>query len=90
MKYLLFDFERGNNMPTFKRKKFDLPIPDEVENCITNLENAVLTNSTLFDCYLEELRAFVHFNTDGENGLTEEQGEEIIDYYYRRRYATGD
>lgn len=74
-------------MPTFKRKNFDFPIPDEVENCITNLENAVLTNSTLLDCYLEELRAFVHFNTDGEDGLTEEQGEEIIDYYYRRRYA---
>lgn len=74
-------------MPTFKCKNFDFPIPDEVENCITNLENAVLTNSTLLDCYLEELRAFVHFNTDGEDGLTEEQGEEIIDYYYRRRYA---
>lgn len=77
-------------MPTFKRNNFDFHIPDEVENCITNLENAVLTNSTLLDCYLEELRAFVHFNTDGEDGLTEEQGEEIIDYYYRRRYATDD
>lgn len=77
-------------MSTFIRKKFDFPIPDEVENCINNLENAVLTNSTLIDCYLEELRAFVHFNTDGEDGVTEEQGEEIIDYYYRRRYATND
>lgn len=76
-------------MPTFMRKNFDFHIPDEVENCITNLENAVLTNSTLLDCYLEELRAFVHFNTDGEEGMTEEQGEEIIDYYYRRRYASG-
>lgn len=75
-------------MSTFIRKKFDFHIPNEVENCITNLENAVLTNSTLLDCYLEELRAFVHFNTDGEEGLTEEQGEEIIDYYYRRKYAT--
>ena len=77
-------------MSTFIRKKFDFHIPNEVENCINNLENAVLTNSTLLDCYLEELRAFVHFNTDSEEGLTEEQGEEIIDYYYRRRYTTDD
>lgn len=77
-------------MANFKRKHFDFPIPNEVEKCITNLENAVLTDSTLLDCYLEELRAFVHFNTDGEDGLTEEQGEEIIDYYYRRKYARND
>ncbi len=71
---------------TFIRKKFDFPVPDEVETAITNLENAVLTNSTLFDCYLEEFRAVVHWNTGGDKGLTEEQGEELIDYYYRRRY----
>lgn len=80
---------KTNNI-VFNRKKFDFPIPDEVETCITNLENAVLTNSTLLDCYLEELRAFVHFNTGGEDGLTEEQGEELIDYYYRRKYAIND
>lgn len=77
----------SENNAVFYRKKFDFRIPEEVETCITNLENAVLTNSTLLDCYLEELRAFVHFNTDGEEGLTEEQGEEIIDYYYRRKYT---
>ncbi len=70
----------------FIRKKFDFSVPDEVETAITNLENAVLTNSTLFDCYLEEFRAVVHWNTGGDEGLTEEQGEEPIDYYYRRRY----
>lgn len=77
-------------MPKFIRKNFDFPIPDEVEEWITSLENAVLTDSTLLDCYLEELRAFVHFNTGGDGGLTEEQGEEIIDYYYRRRYVGDD
>ena len=76
--------------PIFNRKRFDFPIPREVETAIDNLENAVLTSSTLLDCYLEELRAFVHFNTDGEEGMTEEQGEEIIDYYYRRKYARND
>lgn len=70
----------------FKRKKFDFSIPAEVENCIDNLENAVLTNK-LVDCYIEEFRAYVHFNTGGEDGLTEEQGEELIDYYYRWRFA---
>ncbi len=73
----------------FKRKQFDFPIPEEVETAINNLEKSVLTNS-LVDCYIEEFRAFVHFNTGGEDGLTEEQGEELIDYYYRRRYADDD
>ena len=80
----------NNNNAVFKRKHFDFLLPQEVETAIDNLENAVLTNSTLLDCYLEELRAFVHFNTDGEDGLTEEQGEEVIGYYYRRRYARND
>lgn len=78
------------NNTRFIRKHFDFPVPKEVETAIDNLENAVLTNSTLFDCYLEEFRAVVHGNTDGEDGITEEQGEELIDYYYRRKYATGD
>lgn len=76
--------------PIFIRKEFDFPLPKEVETAITNLESAVLNNSTLLDCYLEELRSFVHFNTGGEDELTEEQGEEVIDYYYRRRYAVDD
>lgn len=74
----------------FIRKNFDFRIPDEVAEEIDNLENAVLTDSTLFDCYLEEFRAIVHWNTDGEDGITEEQGEELIDYYYRRRYTGND
>ncbi len=73
-------------MPKFIRKRFSFYIPSEVEKAITNLENAVLTDSTLLDCYLEEFRAIVHWNTGGEDGLTEEQGEELIDYYYRRKY----
>lgn len=74
----------------FIRKKFDFKIPDEVETAINNLENAVLTNSTLLDCYIEEFRAYVHWNTGGDGGLTEEQGEELIDYYYRGKYLPDD
>ncbi len=73
-------------MPRFVRKAFPFPIPAEVEDAIANLEHAVLTESTLLDCYLEELRAIVHWNTGGEDGLTEEQGEALIDHYYRRKY----
>lgn len=75
---------------TFVEKQFDFPIPEEIQNAIENLKRAVLDNSTLLDCYLEEFRAVVHWNTDGENGITEEQGEELIDYYYRRRYTNND
>ena len=71
----------------FIEKESDFPIPEEVQMAIQNLKKAVVTNSLLLDCYIEELRAVVHWNTDGENGLTEEQGEELIDYYYRRKYT---
>lgn len=74
----------------FIRKKFNFTIPAEVKEAIDNLEQAVITDSSLFDCYLEEFRAKVHWNTEGEEGLTEEQGEELIDYYYRRRYLGND
>lgn len=74
----------------FIRKKFDFDIPAEICTAIDNLEKAVLEDSTLFDCYLEEFRAIVHWNTGGDDGISEEQGEELIDYYYRRRYRTGD
>lgn len=79
-----------NKSVTFVRKEFDFSIPEEVETAISNLENAVLTNSTLLDCYIEEFRAVVHCNTGGDDELTEEQGEELIDYYYRRRYSGND
>lgn len=75
---------------TFIEKQFDFPIPEEVKTAIHNLKDAVLSDSTLLDCYLEEFRAYVHWNTGGEDGLTEEQGEELIDYYYRRRYTGND
>lgn len=75
---------------TFIEKKFDFSIPEEVQTAIRNLKEAVLSNSTLLDCYIEEFRAVVHWNTGGDDQLTEEQGEELIDYYYRRRYSYYD
>lgn len=84
------EFRAAEHNNTFIEKEFDFPIPREIQTAIENLKKAVLENSTLLDCYLEEFRAFVHFNTDGEDGVTEEQGEELIDYYYRRRYRGND
>lgn len=81
---------RTVNKNIFIRKYFDFSVPKEIEEKIDNLEKAVLEKSSLLDCYLEEFRAAVHWNTDGEDGITEEQGEELIDYYYRRRYAIND
>lgn len=78
------------NKNVFIRKHFDFSVPKEIETEINNLEKAVLEKSSLLDCYLEEFRAIVHWNTDSEDGITEEQGEELIDYYYRRRYAIND
>lgn len=76
-------------MSTFIRAEFDFPIPKLVQQSIDDLEDAVLNDSLSVDCYLQEFRANVHGCTDGEEGMTEEQGEELIDYYYRRKYKTG-
>lgn len=84
------DRSRKVNQNIFIRKHFDFFIPKEIEEKIDDLEKAVLEKSSLLDCYLEEFRAAVHWNTGGEDGITEEQGEELIDYYYRRRYAIND
>lgn len=73
----------------WRRKRYTTGIQRDKKTAITNLENAVKTDF-LLDYYIEEFRAVVHWNTGGEDGLTEEQGEELIDYYYRRRYASYD
>lgn len=70
-------------MGSFIRKKFDFDIPDVIENAIRELEDDVI-NDRYFDISIELLRCAVHECQDME--ITEEQGEEIIDYYYRRRW----
>jgi len=75
-------------MANFNRADFDFEIPEEVETAIDNLEAAVLSDSSLLDCYLEEFRAIVHWNEGDMKGyLSEDEGEELIDYYYRRNYV---
>ena len=74
-------------MASFNRAEFDFNIPEEVKTAIDNLEAAVLSDSSLVDCYLEEFRAVVHWNeVDIDGYLSEDEAEELIDYYYRRNY----
>lgn len=69
----------------FNRKKFDFHIPDEVNRAIDAIEKAE-EHSTLLDCYLEEFRAIVHGWQDVPGGFSEEDGEEVLHYYYGRHY----
>lgn len=70
----------------FIRKKFDFYIPDEVNRAIDAIEKAEQEHSTLLDCYLEEFRATVHGWQDVPGGFSEEDGEEVLHYYYDRHY----
>lgn len=70
----------------FNRKKFDFFIPDEVNRAIDAIERAEREHSTLLDCYLEEFRAIVHDWQDVPGGFSEEDGEEVLHYYYGRHY----
>jgi hypothetical protein len=58
---------------------------------IDALEEGVRNNVSCIDCLQDEVRSSAHGCTDGayENGggLTEEQAEEIITYYCRRRWS---
>lgn len=71
---------------TFNRKKFNFPVPKEVENAITELEKAVLSNSSDLDIYLDWFKQCVRSGTGGEDGMTDEQADEVLHYYYNRQY----
>lgn len=73
----------------FIRKEFNFPVPEEVEDAINELEKAVLEHSSMLDIYLDEFKLCVRSNTGGENGMTDEQADEVLHYYYNRRYLKG-
>lgn len=72
-------------MAEFKQLKTSFPIPEKLQEDIDALEDGVRNEVSHVDCLQEELRSMAH-DVTGEDGLTEEQAEEIIDYYYRRRW----
>lgn len=72
----------------FKEGKIDFELPKEVKDEIQELKKAVLEDSTLVDCYIEELRAVSH---GCENDTyTEDMSNEVIHYYTQRRYLSYD
>lgn len=73
-------------MAKFEELKVDFKIPKMLQNDIDGLKKAVENNELCIDCWQDEIRGSAHGVTDGENGITEEQAELIIDYYCRRRW----
>lgn len=73
-------------MSTFEQLKTDYKIPEMLQRDIDALQEGVEKGVLYVDCLQDEVRGSAHGCTGGEDGLTEEQAEEIITYYCRRRW----
>lgn len=78
--------ERNKKMSEFKQLKTDYKIPEMLQRDIDALQEGVEKGVLYVDCLQDEVRGSAHGCTGGEDGLTEEQAEEIITYYCRRRW----
>lgn len=76
----------GTEMSEFKQLKTSYKIPPMLQHDIDELQKGVENNVLYVDCLQDEVRSSAHGCTGGESGLTEEQAEEIITYYCRRRW----
>jgi hypothetical protein len=57
-----------------------------LQHDIDGLREEIEKGGSCVDCWQDEIRGSAHGCTGGEGGLTEEQAEEIITYYCRRRW----
>lgn len=73
-------------MSKFIQLKTEYNIPPMLQQDIEALQKGVEEDDLFVDCLQDAVRQSAHGCTDGENGLTEEQAEEIITYYCRRRW----
>jgi len=73
-------------MGEFIELKTSYPIPPMLQRDIDALKEGVENEVLYIDCLQDEIRGSAHGVTGGEGGLTEEQAEEIITYYCRRRW----
>ena len=73
-------------MAKFTELKTSYAIPPLLQRDIDALKKGVENEVLYVDCLQDEVRGSAHGVTGGENGLTEEQAEEIISYYCRRRW----
>lgn len=73
-------------MAEFQQLKTAYKIPEMLQRDIDALEECVKNEVSYVDCLQDEVRGSAHGVTGGENCITEDQAEEIIDYYCRRRW----
>jgi len=74
-------------MSDFKQLKTSYKIPELLQRDIDALEEGIKNKVSYIDCLQDEIRGSAHGVTgDPPEWLTEEQAEEIIDYYCRRRW----
>jgi len=62
-----------------KKKQFNFPIPEFLDNSINDLITACNTNDSLADCYMDEL--YNNINNCLHLDIDDEQAREVRDYY---------
>ena len=67
-----------------EKPNFNFELPEGIVKAVEELEQAVKDEKLYVDCIQDEIRSLAHGYTDA--GLTEEQAEEVIDFYCRRRF----
>ena len=72
---------------------FDFKMPDNLIEAINGLKDAIKNHPLQIDLYQDEIRSLAHGDTyDNERdariygGITEDEAEEIITYFCRRRW----
>lgn len=73
-------------MAEFQQLKTAYKIPEMLQRDIDAIEEGVKNEVSYVGCLQDEVRGSAHGVTGGKNGITEDQAEEIIDYYCRRRW----
>lgn len=71
-------------MEKFIQKQFDFIIPQELQECIDQLEWTVNNDPINIDIYQDQIRQVAHKYSDYE--ITDEEGDEVIHYYCGRRW----
>ncbi len=82
------------NDPFDYKSIFDFKMPQNLINAIKDLQIAITEHPSSVDLYQDEIRSLAHGDTyDSEQdaraygGLTEDEAEEVIDYFCRRRWV---
>ncbi len=71
----------GSDIIKVKKKKFSFPISEPLEKAIDNFVNAHNSGDLCEDCYEAEL--YNDINNSLHIEITDEQAEELRDYYLR-------